>query len=156
MHFLSEAPLERIEATSTQPAGVLELGDRAFAVQVPMRSFEGFNSPLQREHFNENYMESTIHPNAVFKGRIIEDIDLRSPGTYQVRAKGMFTVHGVERERIFPCAVVVAEDGVRATAQFDVLPADHAIRVPGLVKQKIAPVIHVTVDLLFRDAAPAK
>lgn len=156
MHFLSEAPLERIEATSTQPAGVLDLGDRAFAVQVPMRSFEGFNSPLQREHFNENYMESTIHPNAVFQGRIIEDIDLRSPGTHQVRAKGKFTVHGVERERIFPCAVVVAEDGVRATAQFDVLPADHEIRVPGLVKQKIAPVIHVTVDLLFRDAAPAK
>ena len=153
--FVSDAPLERIEAGTTHASGLLDIGARTFAVKIPVTTFDGFNSPLQREHFNENYMESTDHPNAVFQGRIIEAVDLAAAGAYKVRAKGMLTVHGVERERIVPCEVVVTSEGVRVTSQFDVLPADHDIRVPGIVKQKIAPAIKVKVDLLFRPA-PAR
>ena len=52
-----------------------------------MRSFQGFNSPLQKEHFNENYVESDKFPDASFKGKVIEDVDLSKDGTYEVRAK---------------------------------------------------------------------
>lgn len=148
--FISDAAQERIDATTEKAAGVLNLDDRSFVVQVPVRSFEGFNSPLQREHFNENYLESSAHPNAVFKGRIIEAVELGTPGSYDVRAKGIITIHGVERERIIACTVVVAPDGVRVTSRFDVLLEDHSIRVPGVVRFKIAPVVQVSVDLLFR------
>ena len=151
--FVSDAPMERIEASSVQAAGVLDAGERSFVVQLPVRSFEGFNSPLQREHFNENYMESDDHPNARFRGRIIEAVDLLSPGTYRVRAKGAFSVHGVERERIIPCDLVVSDDGARVTGTFEVMLSDHDIQVPGIVRQKIAPSIQVTLDLLFRRAA---
>ena len=151
--FVSDAVQERIEATNTKATGVLHLDDRSFAVQIPVRSFEGFNSPLQREHFNENYMESRVHPNAVFQGRIIEAVDLRKEGSYEVRAKGVITIHGVEHERIVTCAVVVAEDGVRVTSIFEVLLDDHHIRVPGIVRLKISPMIIVQVDLLFRASA---
>jgi hypothetical protein len=54
-----------------------------------MRSFQGFNSPLQKEHFNENYVESDKFPEASFKGKIIEDQDLTVDGTYELRAKGI-------------------------------------------------------------------
>lgn len=154
--FTSDAPLERISATTTSGNAIVDTRDRSFAVQVPLVSFSGFNSPLQREHFNENYLESGIFPSAVFKGRIIENVDLAVPGDHTVRAKGELTIHGVARERIIACDVVVSADGVRVTSTFPVTIAEHDIRVPMVVRQKIAPVVSVQVDLLFRTGKIAR
>ena len=151
--FVSDAPMERIEAESNAASGILDLKERSFAMQIPVRTFEGFNSPLQREHFNENYMQSDRFPNAVFKGRIIEAADLSKVATYRVRAKGSLIIHGVERERIIECLVVVTTDGVKVTSTFDVVLAEHDIRVPRVVQQKISPRVQVTVDLLFIASA---
>jgi hypothetical protein len=148
--FLSEAPLERITATNTRCTGLVDPMARTFAVQVPIAEFQGFNSPLQKEHFNENYLESRTWPTATFAGRIIEAIDLEVPGTYAIRAKGTLKIHGVEQERIIPCTVVVSSSGVRITADFEVPLSDHDIRIPRVVQQKIAPVIQVKLDLLFK------
>ncbi|MCB0767182.1 MAG: hypothetical protein KDB95_08240 [Flavobacteriales bacterium] len=150
--FVSEAPLERITATNTKSTGVVELESRSFAVQVPMIEFEGFNAPLQREHFNENYMVTRVWPNASFSGRIVESIDLTEPGRYSTRAKGRFVLHGEAQERIIPCDVVVTEDGIRVTSAFDVALADHGIRIPRVVHQKVAAVAQVKVDALFKPS----
>ncbi|HMQ63788.1 MAG TPA: hypothetical protein PKE06_24100, partial [Flavilitoribacter sp.] len=53
--FKSDAPLELIEAASNELKGVIDPGRNGFAFSVNIQSFQGFNSPLQREHFNENY-----------------------------------------------------------------------------------------------------
>lgn len=153
--FISSAPHEHITATNTAVSGVLSLDERSFAVRVPMRSFVGFNSPLQKEHFEENYLEAVLHPNALFEGRIIEAIDLRTPGQKQVRAKGRFTIHGVARERIVLCDIIIertptGRNTVHVRAELTVPLADHDIRVPRIVQQKIASVIDVKVDLLFQ------
>jgi hypothetical protein len=148
--FVSDAPLELIQASLRTAKGVMDPANRTFAIQVPVADFDGFNSPLQREHFSENYLESAVHPRAVFKGRVIESLDLRTPGTTLVRAKGTFNLHGVERERIIECRIAVGQDGVRVTSTFRVLLEDHAIRVPRVVQRKVAPEAAVTVDLLFR------
>lgn len=153
--FISSAPHEHITATNTAVSGVLSLDERSFAVRVPMRSFVGFNSPLQKEHFEENYMEAVLYPNALFEGRIIEAVDLRTPGQKQVRAKGRFTIHGVARERIVLCDILIertpaGRNTVHVRAELTVPLADHDIRVPRIVQQKIASMIDVKVDLLFQ------
>jgi hypothetical protein len=147
--FVSDAPMERISATCTQAMGKIDRGNRSFAIRVPIRGFDGFNSPLQREHFNENYLESSRFPHAVFEGRIIEAIDFTLNGSYSVRAKGRFEVHGISEERIIPCQVTVTADGVRVKSTFDVVLADHDIRIPRIVQQKISAIVHVTLDMLF-------
>ncbi|MBK9421914.1 MAG: YceI family protein [Flavobacteriales bacterium] len=148
--FVSDAPLERITAKNTSCTGLVDTDAKTFAVRVPIREFEGFNSPLQREHFNENYMASRELPNATFAGRIIEDIDFLQNGSYVVRAKGALIVHGMEKERIIPCSIVVTEEGVRITSLFDIQLADHEVLIPRIVQQKIASIIQVKVDLLFK------
>jgi hypothetical protein len=153
--FLSEAPMETITATNTRSTGLLDPATRTFAVQVPVAEFEGFNSPLQREHFNENYLESAVHPKSTFKGRIIEAVDLRTPGTHTIRAKGELSIKGITRERIVPCTMVVSAKEVGITGAFDVALDEHEIRVPRVVQQKIAPVVQVKLDLLF-SSSPAK
>jgi hypothetical protein len=149
--FVSNAPLEHISAANTKASGIIDLQKRTFAIQIPMTEFEGFNSPLQREHFNENYMMSRKWPNATFVGRIIENVDLTVPGEHTVRAKGDLTLRGVKRERIIPCNIIVTHEGVRVTSGFDVLLDEHDIRVPRVVQQKIASVIQVEIDALFRS-----
>jgi hypothetical protein len=47
---------------------------------------------------------------------------------------------------------VVAKDGIRVTSAFDVSLADHDIRVPRVVQQKLAAVVNVKVDLLFEPS----
>lgn len=149
VRFVSDAPMERIEASTTQTDGILDVKERSFAIQVPIRTFEGFNSPLQREHFNENYLEVDLFPLATFTGRMIEAADLGKFATYKVRAKGNLTVHGVERERIIECLVVVNAEGIRVTTAFDIVLAEHDIRVPRVVQQKVSPRTQVSIDLLF-------
>ncbi len=147
--FVSDAPLERITASSRSASGILDIKNRDFVVRIPMRSFAGFNSPAQSEHFQENYVESRTWQSALFEGRIIENTDLSAPGTYAVRAKGKFTMHGVSRERIIPCDLVVSSTGLRVTGRFDVALAEHGIRIPRIVQQKLAANAQVKVDLLF-------
>lgn len=154
--FVSEAPLERITATNSRSTGVIDLDSRNFAVQIPVVEFQGFNAPLQREHFNENYLVSRVHPNASFSGRIVESIDLSVPGKHAVRAKGKLKIHGVERERIIPCDLVVTAEGLRVISTFDVAVDEHDIRIPRVVQQKVAAVVQVKVDALFRAPTPSR
>ena len=93
--FRSDAPLELIKASSNELKGVFIADKKQFAFTLNVNTFKGFNSPLQQEHFNENYLESNKYSRASFEGKIIEDIDLKKNGVYNIRAKGNLTVHGV-------------------------------------------------------------
>ena len=148
--FLSEAPLETITSTNKAASGLIDPMERTFVIRIPIKEFLGFNSPLQYEHFNENYMISPTWAYAYFKGRIIEAVDLNEKGTYAVRAKGELNIKGEVRERIISCELLVTEDGIRVTSGFDVRLDDHNIRIPRVVQQKIAPSVQVTVELLFK------
>ncbi|MBK8497367.1 MAG: YceI family protein [Flavobacteriales bacterium] len=147
--FLSEAPLETITASNAQGTGLLDLVEHTFAVRIPVSEFVGFNSPLQREHFNENYMATAKWPSATFQGRIIEAVELDRPGTYSVRAKGALTIRGVARERILPCTIVVDASGLSVHSAFEVVLDDHGIRIPRLVQQKIAATVRVEMSMRF-------
>jgi len=143
--FRSDAPLEIIRASSNDLLGVLDISKNNFSFKVVIRSFEGFNSPLQKEHFNENYLESDKYPEASFKGKIIEDADLTVDGTYEVRAKGNLTIHNVTQERIIKCAVTVKNKIITIHSNFTVLLSDHNIPIPKVVYQKLANEIKVEV-----------
>lgn len=147
VEFSSDAPLEMIEASSNQLTGLLKISDRSFAFRVPMISFEGFNSSLQQTHFNENYMESAKYPHTFFEGKIIEEIDFNTPGTYNVRGKGSFTSHGIKQERIIKCKLVISSGKIKVFSEFTVLLDDHNIKIPTVVSQKIAEEILINVNL---------
>ena len=144
--FRSEAPLEIISAESDKMQGIIDVSKRSFAFSVLNSSFEGFNSELQKEHFNENYMESDKFPSTVFKGKIIEDIDFSKDGTYNLRAKGFLTVHGIVDERIIKATLVVKDNELKLHSKFNVLLKDHNIRVPKVVHEKIASEILVELN----------
>jgi hypothetical protein len=143
--FTSDAPLEFIEASSSEMAGILDINDLSFSFTVPMVSFQGFNSALQRTHFNENYIESEKFPSSTFQGKIIEEVDISSPGTFNIRAKGMLKVHGIQKDRIIRCKMQVGTERITVVSNFTVPLNEHEIKIPSIVQQKIAEVIEVSV-----------
>ena len=149
VHFTSDAPLEMIQAESSGLQGALKTDDRSFVFRAPMNTFEGFNSALQKTHFNTNYLETAKFPFTIFEGKIIEEIDFKTPGTHQVRGKGKFTCHGVEQERIIKCKIEIQKDKIVVTSDFTVLLDDHNIKIPSVVNQKIAEEIQVKLEVVL-------
>lgn len=146
IQFKSEAPLETIEAKSNVLKGAVDGGNNTFAFTIDMNTFDGFNSPLQKVHFNENYLESKLYTKASFIGKIIEDVDLNSQGVQIIRAKGKLNIHGVEQERIIKCTLDIVGGNMKINANFSVMLKDHNITIPRIVYQKISEEIQVLVS----------
>lgn len=148
--FRSEAPMELIKASSNSLVGLMDTVKKNFSFKVPISSFEGFNSRTQREHFNENYMQTEQYPEASFKGKLIEDIDFSKDGIYTVRAKGILNIHGVEKERILKSDLTIKNKIISLRSNFTVLLSDHNIPIPKVVHQKLANEIKVEVSTILQ------
>lgn len=144
--FISNAPLEIIKASSADLEGAINLKERTFAFLINNRSFRGFNSDLQQEHFYENYMEVKDYPVSSFKGKIIENIDPGIMSEQTVRAKGTLYIHGVEQERIIKGTIRMDGDKILVRAGFTVRLEDHNMKIPRVVYQKIAESIDVSIE----------
>lgn len=144
--FRSDAPLELINPSSTEMNGIVETDKKEFAFSVNIKSFTGFNSAIQKEHFNENYLESNKFPTATFVGKIIEDINFTKNSTVNIRAKGILTIHGVQQERIIKSDITIHNGIISIKSNFTVLLADHNIPIPKVVHEKLASEIKVEVN----------
>lgn len=154
-YWVSDAPLELIEAESDNLQGIIRADDQTFAFSMSIRSFDGFNSGLQKEHFHENYMETEEFAKATFSGKILEQVNFTTPGTKTVRVKGVLDIHGVKQERIIRATVVTKPDGVlEISSDFTVLLVDHEISIPRIVFQKIAEEINVRIRATLTSNAP--
>ena len=146
--FYSDAALEKIEAHNTTAASVIdaESGKMEFAVLI--KGFQ-FDKALMQEHFNENYMESSKYPKAVFKGSIVDyDMEkLKADGEYPVTVKGEMTIHGVTKEVEAEGTFVTKDGKVTANSNFDIAVADYDIKIPAVVADNIAKTVQVSVQL---------
>ena len=144
--FRSDAPLEVIKASSNELHGIIETQKKQFAFSIKIKSFKGFNSGLQKEHFNENYLESDKYPEATFVGKIIEDVDFGQNGVSEIRAKGLLNIHGVPQERIIKSQLFIKNGVISIQSAFTVLLADHNIPIPKVVHEKLASEIKVELN----------
>ena len=145
VQFVSEAPLEIIQAESKKLKGVLDPVSRSFAFSVELKTLDGFNSSLQKEHFHENYMESDKYPTITYAGKMLDNIPLDKDGVYTCRTKGIFTIRGVSRERIISNTISVKNGQISLESMFFILLSDHQITIPKIVYKKIAEEIRVRV-----------
>jgi len=144
--FVSKAQLELIQAASDKLQGILDPATNQFAFLIDMKSFQGFNSGLQRQHFNDNYMESEKFPMSRFSGKVIEQVNYTQDNATEVRAKGELEIHGQKQVRIIKSKITVKGNQVSIQAQFIVPLSDHNITIPKIVNQKIATEIEVEIN----------
>ena len=101
--------------------------------------------------FNEKYMDSDKYPNTSFVGKILNPaaINFDKCGTYPVTVRGNFTLHNVTQWVSHPGTLTLADDGLTATSQFTVKPADFKVKVPTMFGRKMITEINVAVDMKF-------
>ncbi len=148
--FYSHTPIEDIEAHNQQVVSIFDLENRSIQFTMLIKSFE-FEKKLMQEHFNENYMESDEYPKAIFSGNLtkFENLDLKKIGVYPVEVAGDLTIHGVTKKISVPGTITVKENSAIAIAKFAVNVEDYNIKIPDVVKEKIAQSIEVNVDVTY-------
>ena len=148
IHFYSDAPLEKIQATNRQVNAAVDAGTGDIAFRVLMKSFQ-FEKALMQEHFNENYVESDKFPNSTFTGKVtnIKDVNFDKAGNYSASVEGKLTIHGITKD-IKETATFEVKDGkVQAKCKFTIHIGDFKISIPGIVAGHIAETVEITVDL---------
>lgn len=150
VQFTSKAPLENISGLNKKATSVLDTQNGQIEFSILMKAFE-FEKALMMEHFNENYVESSKYPKAVFKGVIenVSAIDWKKDGTYPVKVTGKMTLHGETKDHAAEGKIIIKNGEISAQSEFGIKLADYKIEIPNLVKDKIAEVVQVTVDLSY-------
>ncbi|WP_114792932.1 YceI family protein [Niabella yanshanensis] len=143
--FSAGTSLEDIDAVNKSATSVMDAATGKIEFAVLIRGFE-FKRALMQEHFNENYMESSKYPKAVFKGNIVEAIPFNKPGTYTATVKGILEMHGVKKETTAKGTIKVSAASIQAVSRFSVNTSDFNISIPGVVKDKVSPVVNISVN----------
>jgi len=144
----SEKAYEPVEANNNSTTAILNTKTGQVAAQVFIAAFQ-FDNALMQEHFNENYMDSHQYPKATFKG-ILEDFSknkLTSDSSFDL--DGTLTIKGIEKE--IHTKVYLKEENNRLyiTSNFSVKPEDFDIKIPSIVRDKIAQQIQISIAYEF-------
>ena len=142
----SEALFEEVKATNTSATAIFDSQTNEIASLALVKGFR-FKNALMEEHFNENYAESDSYPKAIFKGRLI-DFDLTQMKSEQVEItlKGSLSFHGKEKEISTIAKVERMQDGLAINGHFVVTPTDFDIKIPKIVRNKIAKEVQIAFD----------
>ena len=141
----SEKAFEPIEAINSSTTVLLDTNNGNIVSQVFMAGFQ-FKNALMQEHFNENYMNTHQYPKATFKGNLINFSleNLNSDERFEL--SGTLSVRGIEKS--IETTVYAKEENNRiyVSGMFFVSPQDFKIKIPSIVRDKIANQIQIKID----------
>ena len=155
-HFVADGIIkDDVQARSNTVTAVLDASNGQVQARIPVNSFV-FRKALMQEHFNENYLESHRFPNASFKGQIQgwNDQLLQKSGSQKIRFVGTLEVHGVARDINEAGLLEVSNGFIHLETDFKLVVADYRIKVPALVRDKIAKEAEVHVQANLKTSAP--
>lgn len=150
VNFISETPIENIQAENYQVASIFYKKEKKIVFSVPLRAFK-FEKALMEEHFNEKYVHSDKFPSAKFVGIIETDINFDKPGKYkEVEIKGTMYFHGVEKELNVKGEFDVKDPkNIEASSTFKLVLSDYNIKIPSIVRKQISESVNVTINLKY-------
>lgn len=149
--FDSTTPMENVHAENEQVTSFIKTTDGEINFAALIKSFK-FRNALMEEHFNEDYIESDQYPKAVFKGKILDfsKVDLSKDEAQEVTVEGNLSLHGTTKKIKTKATLHPQKDKILAKAEFTVSPEDFNIKIPSIVREKIAKVINVSVDVTYQ------
>jgi hypothetical protein len=150
INFDASTKIEKISAVNNKATAVYDATTGAIEYGVLVKAF-AFEKALMQEHFNENYMESTKFPKAIFKGKVLNPsvLSLSKDGTYNADIEGKLTMHGETKDVKTKAVFMVKGGKISASSVFNVLLADYNVIIPALVKDNISKEMKIEVRNSF-------
>lgn len=145
--FFSSAPLEDIRAENNKVRAALNPSSGEILIRMRIEDFQ-FRKALMQKHFNEEYMESHLYPEAQFSGRIA-GFDMKGISTVplEVVVEGNMTFHGVTREVKEKGTIKMQYEKLICEAVFPISVSDYNVRIPRMLVRNIAETVEITVKL---------
>ena len=144
--------LEEVAATNNTASCIFDEATGDFVTLALVKAFK-FKVPLMEEHFNENYIESTTYPKATFKGKVIDFNKLKlvanKPITFSL--EGDLTIHGITKAVKNKVTFTLSSNKLNATCNFIVKNDDYKIKIPNLVKSKVAEEVKITLNFILEE-----
>jgi hypothetical protein len=138
---------EEIAAKNNTASCLFDTTTGEIAVLALVKGFR-FKVPLMEEHFNENYIESDKFPKATFKGRVTNFVASKVTATKTTfDVEGELTLNGVTKKVKTKITFVQSGEKLITSCSFKVKTSDYNIKIPSVVKSKIAE--SVAIDLKF-------
>lgn len=144
--FESSVPsFEEVKATNDKVTAILK-SDGTIAALALTKAFR-FKIALMEEHFNENYIESNQFPKASFSGKIVDfNISQLSSSDKIFKVKGTIIIRGIKKEVAIESNIKLIDDVIHLKANFSVTPEDFNIKIPSIVRKKIAKKVDVSLN----------
>ncbi|WP_353778126.1 YceI family protein [Winogradskyella sp. 3972H.M.0a.05] len=137
---------EPVEAVNKSTTAILNVENGDIAGLLFLKAFH-FKVALMQEHFNENYMDSDKYPKATFKGRILDfSFDELTEDGKLLKLDGVLNLRGKDKAISTIAKLTKVGDKIQVTSTFSVEPQDFDIKIPGIVKDKIAKTINVRLN----------
>ncbi len=147
--FFSSTPIYDINAFNEQSTCVFDNKTGEVSFLIPILGFT-FKNGLMQEHFNENYMESNIFPNAIFKGKIKNWDEFKISNQLEsIAIDGTMMIHGVSKEVTKVGNISKKDDKIIGNAHFDIIVSDYGIEIPKIVREKIAKKVEVQIEVIL-------
>ncbi len=132
-----------VKGTNENVSAILNTETGEFVSLALVTGFR-FKMALMEEHFNENYMESSVFPKAIFKGKLqgfsMSDV---SEEISEYTLKGTMTIHGVTQPLKARVKVKKVNDIIELVTEFILKPEQFNIKIPKIVSNKIAEEVFV-------------
>ncbi|CAM3876000.1 YceI family protein [Flavobacterium cucumis] len=141
---------EEIKGKNTNVSCVLNTRSGEIAVLALVRGFK-FKIALMEEHFNENYIESTVFPKTTFKGKIENFFYSRITRTEQnYTLNGQLELHGKTKDISVIAKIKRTDEGIEITSNFIVSTDDFDIEIPSVVSKNISKNVKVSLEFLLK------
>ena len=144
INFEASVPsFEEIKAINENVSAILNVDNGEFASLALVKGFR-FKVALMEEHFNENYIESSQFPKAVFKGKLQNFVFSEITETVsEYILKGTITIHGVTQPFETSVKIKKIDEAIMLQTEFELEPEKFNIRIPKIVSNKIATEVFV-------------
>ncbi|KAF2511507.1 YceI family protein [Flavobacterium zhairuonense] len=141
---------EAVAATNNSVSAILDKSTGEFAVLALIKAFK-FEIPLMEEHFNENYMESSIYPKATFKGKIIDFDASKLSVSKKYDVEGDLTIHGVTKKIKTKVSLALKDGKLYLSNNFTVKAQDFNIKIPSVVKSKVSEDVKIALNFILDE-----
>jgi polyisoprenoid-binding protein YceI len=148
--FISDAPIEEFEGTTSSIDGYLDVKGSDFTSENELYFEVDINNittgiGLRDRHMRENYLETDKHPLATFSGKITKAT--KNGENWDVTVEGDFEIHGVKNKMTIDGKMTKEGDSYKITSNYSVALSDHKIEVPSVMFKKIDE--NMAVELVF-------
>jgi hypothetical protein len=142
----SEQTFEQIKAINNVSTAIVDSSNGDIAILLFISAFD-FKIALMQEHFNENYMDSSVYPKANFVGNI-QSFTLKelSGDEKDYKIVGVLTIRGIEKNVSVNCRLKKISKGLSLKTNFNVSASDFDIEIPKVVRNKISQEINITAE----------